>query len=115
MLEALELRTLIIGNSGSGKSGLAEGLGELVGAPVFHLDLLHWKDNGVGAKEDENLARQNVASLAATERWVIEGVYGWLAEAAIPRATALIWLDLSWDVCREGVARARSASWRDRG
>jgi hypothetical protein len=30
-------------------------------------------------------------------------VYGWLAEAAVPRATALIWLDISWDVCREGL------------
>ena len=103
MLEALELRTLIIGNSGSGKSSLAEGLGELVGAPIFDLDLIHWKDKGVGSKEDENSARQKVASLAATERWVIEGVYGWLAEVAVPRATALIWLDLSWDVCREGL------------
>jgi adenylate kinase family enzyme len=103
MIESLKLRTLIIGNSGSGKSSLAERLGALFHAPIVDLDLIHWKDNGFGAKQDEDAARQKVADLAATERWVIEGVYGWLAEVAVPRATALIWLDISWDVCREGV------------
>jgi len=47
MLEALQLRTLVIGNSGSGKSRLAEGLGALIQAPVFDLDLIHWKDMGL--------------------------------------------------------------------
>ena len=103
MLEALKLRTLVIGNSGSGKSSLAEALGAQVHAPVFDLDLIHWKDDGFGAKQDEDVARQKVADLAATERWVIEGVYGWLAEVAVPRATALIWLDIPWEVCRDGL------------
>src|SRR5262249_15638119 len=103
MLEALKLRTLVIGNSGSGKSRLAEGLGALIHAPVFDLDLIHWKDNGFGAKQDEDAARQKVANLAATEHWVIEGVYGWLAGVAGSRATALIWLDLPWEVCRDGL------------
>jgi adenylate kinase family enzyme len=93
----------VIGNSGSGKSRLAEGLGALIGAPVFDLDLIRWNDNGFGAKQDEDVAVQKVANLAATERWVIEGVYGWLAEVALPRATALIWLDIPWEVCREGL------------
>jgi adenylate kinase family enzyme len=103
MLEALKLRTLVIGNCGSGKSSLAEGIAALIHAPVFDLDLIHWKGDGYGAKQDEEVARRKVADLAATQRWVIEGVYGWLAEVAIPRATALIWLDMAWEVCREGL------------
>ena len=103
MFEALKLRTLVIGNSGSGKSRLAERLGALIDAPVFDLDLIHWVDDGFGAKQEEEVARQKVANLTAAERWVIEGVYGWLAEVAIPRATALIWLDIPWEVCREGL------------
>jgi adenylate kinase family enzyme len=94
------MRTLVIGNSGSGMSRLAEGLGALIHAPVFDLDLIHWKDNGFGAKQNEDVTRQKVANLAATERWVIEGVYGRLADVAVPRATALIWLDIPWEVCR---------------
>jgi len=103
MLEALKLRTLVIGNSGSGKSHLAERLGALIHAPIFDLDLIHWKDNEFGVKQDEDVARHKVANLAATDRWIIEGVYGWLAEVAVPRATALIWLDIPWEVCREGL------------
>jgi adenylate kinase family enzyme len=103
MFEALKLRTLVIGNSGSGESPLDEGLGALIDAPVFDLDLIHWIDNGFGAKQEEDVARQKVANLTATERWVIEGEYGWLAEVAVPRAPALIWLDIPWEVCREGL------------
>jgi hypothetical protein len=35
-----------------------------------------------------------VADATAESKWIIEGVYGWLAELALPRATSLIWLDL---------------------
>jgi hypothetical protein len=30
-------------------------------------------------------------------------VYGWLFEIALTRATALVWLDLAWTECREGL------------
>jgi hypothetical protein len=65
----------------------------------------YWKDDGFGAKQDEDMPRQKIADLAATQRWVIEGVYGSLAEVAVPRATAFMWLDVPWDVCREGLSR----------
>jgi hypothetical protein len=52
MLEAVRLRTLVIGNSSSGKSRLAEGLGALIHAPVFDLDLIHWTPNPVVPSED---------------------------------------------------------------
>jgi adenylate kinase family enzyme len=103
MFEALKLRTLVIGNSGSGESPLDEGLGALIDAPVFDLDLIHWIDNGFGAKQEEDVARQKVANLTATERWVIEGEYRWLAEVAVPRAPALICLDIPWKVSQEGL------------
>jgi adenylate kinase family enzyme len=68
MIETLNPRILVIGNSGSGKSSLAERLGALMHAPVFDLDLIHWKDDRFGAKQDEDVARQKVADLAATQR-----------------------------------------------
>jgi adenylate kinase family enzyme len=74
MLEALKLRTLVIGNSGSGKSQLAEGLGALSRAPIFRP-----RFDPLERKRVWNQARQGCGP-AATERWVIEGVYGWLAE-----------------------------------
>jgi len=100
-------RTVIIGNSGAGKSVLAERLATLVHVPAIDLDLLHWEDDGFRRKRDEEVARRLVRDEAAAPRWIIEGVYGWLAEIAMPRATTLIWLDLPWTACRDGLLARR--------
>jgi adenylate kinase family enzyme len=96
-------RVVIIGNSGSGKSTLARQLESRVGGERTDLDHIHWLDK-VGVRRDEEEARERVAALAAKPSWIIEGVYGWLAEAAFARATTLIWLDMSPQVCRDSLA-----------
>ena len=106
----LKQRTVIIGNAGSGKSWLATRLSGLTGVPAIDLDRIHWDDANFSRKRDEDAARRMVRDEAARPNWIIEGVYGWLAECAIPRATALVWLDLPWAVCAEGL-RARGP-WR---
>ena len=116
MLEPLAERTVIIGNSGSGKSTLAEAIASLVHIPVIDLDLLHWEEDGYGAKRNEDVARKMALEVSNQPRWVIEGVFGWLAEVVLPKATALIWLDFPWSLCRAGLlARGlrRGASSRD--
>jgi adenylate kinase family enzyme len=96
-------RVVIIGNSGSGKSTLARSIGRRTGAPDFDLDDFHWRDS-YGLKQDEAVARKLVTDAAAAPAWIIEGVFGWLAEMALPRASALIWLDVPWSVCRDGLS-----------
>lgn len=95
-------RTVIIGNSGSGKTTLACWLADRFDIPALDLDRVHWEGT-VGTRRDEETARHMIRDEAAKPRWVIEGVYGWLVEAALPRATALIWLDLPWVECRAGL------------
>jgi adenylate kinase family enzyme len=109
-LTSLGPRLVIVGNSGSGKSTLARLLESCVGGERTDLDHIHWLGK-VGVKRNEGEAKELVAALAAKPNWIIEGVYGWLAEAALPRATALIWLDMSPDVCRESLALR--GPWRD--
>ena len=101
MAPPLPTRWVVIGNSGLGKSTLAEYLGTALSVPVHDLDLVHWHPDGV--KRDEDEARERVAGIAASDAWIIEGVYGWLSQVALARATLLIWLDLPWEVCREGL------------
>jgi adenylate kinase family enzyme len=96
-------RVVIIGNSGSGKSTLAQQLARLIGAPATDLDRIHWQDS-YGIKRAEAAAKQMVAGASAESIWIIEGVFGWLAEVALPRATSLIWLDMPWNICREGLS-----------
>jgi ABC-type dipeptide/oligopeptide/nickel transport system ATPase component len=92
-------RTLIIGNSGSGKSWLAERLAQQLHAPCTDLDRLHWisDEHSIARPRNEALAMARVA--ASEERWVIEGVYGWIASELLPRATALVWLSVEDESC----------------
>jgi adenylate kinase family enzyme len=94
-------RILIAGNCGAGKSWLREHLARIVRSPGIELDSLHWEKPG--CKRDETEARRLVSEAARGGAWVMEGVYGWLAEVAAPSADLLIWLDLPWDACRAGL------------
>ena len=108
-------RILIIGNSGAGKSVLGHTLAGLLTLPLIDLDRLHWEDTGYARKRDPTMARQMVEVAAAREDWIIEGVYGWLADVALPRTTDLVWLDLPWTVCREGLMARKASTSRPAG
>jgi adenylate kinase family enzyme len=95
-------RVVIIGNSGSGKSTLARAIGQRSGTPVFDLDNSQRQDS-YRLKRDSDAAKQLVVDAVAAPAWIIEGVFGWLAETALPRASALIWLDVPWSTCRDGL------------
>ena len=92
-------RTLIIGNSGSGKSWLAQRLAEQLQLPWTDLDRIHWlsDEHSIPRPRAEALTMARIA--AEQERWVIEGVYGWIASELLPRATALIWLSVGDEDC----------------
>ncbi|KII35564.1 adenylate kinase [Pseudomonas fluorescens] len=92
-------RTLIIGNSGSGKSWLAQRLAEQMRVPWTDLDLIHWLSDeySIARPRAEALALTQIA--ASEERWIIEGVYGWIVSELLHRATALVWLTVDDETC----------------
>jgi adenylate kinase family enzyme len=96
-------RTLILGNSGSGKSWLSVRLAEAVGAEATDLDGIHWEPGGYNIARDKHVAIALVRRSADGPTWIIEGVYGWLAQEVTGSATALIWLDLPVDQCIENL------------
>ena len=96
-------RILIVGNSGSGKSWLAETLSRSLLCRAVDLDALHWEPGGYDRPRDRDGAIAMTRREAAGTRWNIEGVYGWLASEAAPRATLLVWLDLPVAECLANV------------
>lgn len=83
---------MIIGPSGSGKSSLARVLGSRLGLPVVHLDQAFWRPDWV--KPDADEWRVQVAGLAARDAWIMDGSYSSTMDLRLPRAHAVVWLDL---------------------
>jgi len=103
-------RTLIIGNSGSGKSWLAQRLAEQLRVPWTDLDRIHWLSDEHSIPRPRNEALGMARGAASEERWVIEGVYGWIVSEILHRATALIWLCVDDEDC---VANIRQRETQD--
>lgn len=96
-------RTIIIGNSGSGKSWLAERLAKKYGGAYVDLDSIHWLGGGYNQARERSQAVELAKAAASQERWVIEGIYGWLVREIVTSATALIWLRLSEKECLDNI------------
>jgi adenylate kinase family enzyme len=85
-------RILILGPSGAGKSTLARCVGERLGLPVVHLDAINWNPGWV--QTETGRFRERVAEAAASDTWVMDGNYTAHIDLRLPRAEAVIWLDL---------------------
>lgn len=104
-------RVVIIGNHGSGKSFLAQRMSAPTGTPVIELDRLMAEPEGTRSAEVEAIKQR--------DEWIVEGVSGELARLFFDRTEYLIWLDLPWMTCREGMlsksSRGGSAEALDKG
>ncbi len=96
-------RVVIIGNSGSGKSHFANKLSRQLDIPATDLDQIHWLPGGYHKKREAVAAREMIRQVATAENWIIEGVYGWLVQEILPRATTLFWLDLPLEQCIDNI------------
>jgi len=105
----MKARTVVIGNSGSGISWFSEQLAISLGGTWVDLDLLNWEPGGynLARKREKVIAMARVA--AAEERWVIEGIYGWIVSEILPAASALVWIDVDEAEC---VANIRQRGMR---
>lgn len=106
-------RAIIIGNSGSGKSYLAAGLGARLALPVHELDDLFWEPGGFIDKRPEALVHRDIEAIKRTHQWIVEGVFGELAGRFVDSADFLIWLDMEWDYCRRNILDRGAAGYAE--
>lgn len=94
------MRFAVLGNSGSGKSTLANWLARSANLAVLDLDTVAWEPDQPAVARSGKLAEADVTAFCAThERWVLEGCYGNLIEAAFPFQPFLIFLNPGLESC----------------
>lgn len=98
-------RVLVLGSGGAGKSTVAGEIGARLALPVVHLDQHYWRPGWIPLPPDEWALV--VSTLAAGDRWVIDGNYRGTVAIRLARADTVVLLDLPRALCLAGVLRRR--------
>lgn len=104
------MKTVIFGNSGSGKSTYAKMLAERHTCPHLDLDTIAWDPAATTPTRRplEDSAAQIDAFTHEADSWVIEGCYADLLALALAQATDVVFLNPGVDTC---IANARNRPW----
>ena len=108
-------RVVILGRGASGKSTLANRLGEITGLPVIELDQIFWRAGLLATPRDQWVVLQE--RLVAEDRWIMDGDLGPYdaIEVRLQAADTIIFLDFSLIRCAWRAARRsgeRADFWR---
>lgn len=100
------MRLLIIGNSGSGKSWRARALAAQHGLVHLDLDTIVWEPGQIAVpRAPQQVQADLLAFVNGHDRWVAEGCYADLVEAALPWCTELVFMNPGLDTCLENNRR----------
>src|SRR6266568_3160488 len=105
--EFQQMKLVLLGNAGAGKSTMALRLIGNAEIPRLSLDEIAWAQ-GARRKPLEESLRLLHQFLDANDQWIIEGCYSDLIEAALSRCTELRFLNPGTEAC---VAHCRSRPW----
>jgi len=106
-------RIWIAGNAGSGKTTLANLIGEKLDIPVYHRDYITWHEDFTMRTEDEQIVMTK--SIIKTNRWVFEGARFTASkiDGRLERCDVIIHLELNRFLCAYRVCkRAREKAKR---
>lgn len=84
-------RVVIRGNSGTGKTTLADQLSQILNVPVIHMDELFWAPGWVKRTDEEVLAKlESRLNDAKDTGWVIDGNYRAISRYLDERVTDVV-------------------------
>ena len=86
-------RICIIGGSGTGKTTLADNLGEQLKLPVYHIDGIHYLNNW--EVRDKKERDKIILNIIKKEKWVIDGTYRSTLKERLEKSDFVIYLDYS--------------------
>lgn len=100
------MRLLIMGNAGSGKSTRARALAAQHDLVHLDLDTIVWEPGKIAVARPPGQVQAELLAFATTrDRWVAEGCYGDVIEAALPYCSELVFMNPGLDACLENNRR----------
>lgn len=94
-------KVLIIGCPGSGKSTFARSLAEIVGLPLYHLDMIFWNSDKTTVERE--IFDKRLEELLHQPLWIIDGNYKRTMETRLAFCDTVFFLDYPTSVCLDGI------------
>jgi adenylate kinase family enzyme len=97
-----EMRAIVIGCPGAGKSTFARKLRDKTGLPLYYLDMIFHKPDRTTVTREE--FDKKLKTILQTEEWIIDGNYQRTLPLRFEACTDIFFLDFPLDPCLEGAA-----------
>ena len=98
LISLQQMKLILLGNAGAGKSTMARRLIGSADIPRLSLDEIAW-DQGPTRKPLAESLKLLYEFFDTKDQWVIEGCYGDIIEAALPHCTELRFLNPGIETC----------------
>ena len=98
-------KIIVIGCPGSGKSTFSRKLHDKTLIPLYHLDLMFWREDKTTVPRDVFLS--HLSDVLEKDEWIIDGNYASTMEERMAACDTVVFLDFPRDVCLEGVRERR--------
>ena len=104
-------KIIVIGCPGSGKSVFSRALHEVISIPLYHLDLLYWKEDKTTVTKEIFLGK--LENILKTKKWIIDGNYGSTMKMRIQECDTVFFLDYPVEVCLDGIRERKGKARPD--
>ncbi len=102
-------KIIVIGCAGAGKSVFSRALRDKIGLPLYHLDLIYWREDGTTL--EKSAFQEILQSILDRDEWIIDGNYSSTMELRVQACDTVIFLDYPTEVCLDGIAK-RAGKYR---
>lgn len=94
------LKVIVIGSPGSGKSYFSKQLKDVLGLPLYHLDMLYHREDGTHISREE--LEEVLKNIFSEDNWIIDGNYQRTLEMRLKECDTVFLLDYPLDECLLG-------------
>ncbi|MBR4451262.1 MAG: adenylate kinase [Clostridia bacterium] len=94
-------KVIVIGCPGSGKSVFSRALHDITGLPLYHIDMLRWREDRSFISREELI--EKLKEIGTSGEWIMDGNYGATMEMRMSMCDTIIFLDYPAGICLDGI------------